>query len=192
MSAERRITLVLGKTRFGKTSLTRALLSQRARVIVVEHRDEYREGTPFTDFDALADFCAARERFYAVWKGGQHYASAIFHLAFHLQHVTVVLEECAYVEEEGHYFDAIFTGGNPAQISILGISQDPPLIGKALRSQASEVYAFNVTEPAALDWMRGFFGARARELATMPKFRGLHYNADEEVSVRDFVVARPA
>lgn len=187
---ERKITLALGKSRFGKTTLTRAILSRVARVIVVEHRQEYDEGTAFTDFDALADYCAGRERFYAVWRGGQHFSDAIFHLAFYLQHVTVVLEECAFVEESHNYLQAVYAGGNPAQISILGVSQHPQLIGLPLRSQASEVYAFNVHEPAALEWMRGMFGARTKELPLMPKYRGLHFNADESVSVQDFVVGR--
>lgn len=190
MNPERKIILVLGKTRFGKTTLTRAILSRMARVIVVEHRDEYK-GTPFTDFDAMADHCAANERFFVSWNGGQHMAGEVFHLAFNLQNVCVCLEECANIAEEGSYFDAIYTGGNPAQISILGVSQRPHLIGLDLRSQASEVFAFNTTEPSALEWMRAFFGERTRELAKMPKYMGIHYNADEEVSVRDFIVQRP-
>lgn len=182
-----RVILEIGKRGFGKTRGTKLLIAGLPRVIVVDQRGEYG-GAPFTDFDAMADYAASRPSFLISWRGGQDLAPAVFHLAFCIKDVYVVLEECDLVPEEGHYYEAIYRGRNPYGIGIIGVSQRPQNIGPALRSQATDVYAYNNSEPSALQWMRPFFGERVGELPQLPKLHGLHYSADETVNVSPFVL----
>ena len=174
---ERRIKLSIGKSGFGKTYLARILLASEMRALIVDQRDEY-EGTPFYDFDQMADHVSVAPRFRAVWKGGMDFTDAIFHLAFALTNVTVVLEEADLVECEGWYREAIYRGRMPARISILAIAQRPHLLSPDLRSQATDIYAFNNSEPSALQWLKIPFGDDAEKFPHLPPKHGLHYSLD--------------
>jgi len=174
---DRKIILVIGLSGFGKTYLARSLVTHYKRVLVVEHRPEYG-GRAFYDFGALADALDTYQDagdFFVSWLGGMDYTPAIFHLAFRLRNVLVVLEEADLVPAVGYYYEAIYRGRHPSKISIMAIAQRPHMLDIALRSQATDVYAFNNHEPSALQWLSTFFDDRTAELATLPPKRGLHF-----------------
>lgn len=174
---ERRVILSIGKSGFGKTYLARTLLVAEPRAIVVDQRDEY-QGVPFQNFDRLADYVSTHSRFTAVWKGGMDYTDAVFHLAFAVSNVLVVLEEADLLECEGWYREAVYRGRMPYRISILAVAQRPHLLSPDLRSQATGIYAFNNSEPSALQWLKVPFGNQAAQLPHLAPKHGLHFSIE--------------
>lgn len=190
MELPRRIDLVVGVSGCGKTLLTRELILDHDRVIVIDHRDEYGLGQVYDDFERMALELEKRERFVAVWRGDPAMVDHIFHLAFALRRVCVVLEEAAdYDPAELPIFKkAILTGRMPAQISLVAVTQRPQLLHPDYRSQVTGVYAFRNSELSALQWLRPYFGPEIRDIEALPPLRGKSWQWGATPAVTDFVV----
>lgn len=182
MEQPRRIDILVGVSGCGKTSLARTLLCEHERVIITDHRGEYSSFGPcFRDFDALADYCSSNERFVAVWQGDYEYIEPIATLALALRRVCLLLEETEVYpfSESGDYREAVLRGRYPAQVSFIALSQRPHLLPVDFRSQATAIYAFRNMEPSAIQWLTFTFGARAKELTTIPALEGLAWEWGE-------------
>lgn len=173
--------VINGKSGFGKTYLAKTLLAPWLRRIVVEQRPDY-DGQIFTEFDALADYCAAAGSFRAVWRGGQEFAEPVFELAHAIWNLELIVEEADYLEcELGTWFyESIFRGRDPQQIGLTMLVQRPQQLHAAARSQITDVYTFNTSEPGALDWLKVFFPREAiAELPFLPPKHGWQYSIQD-------------
>jgi len=175
---ERRNALILGTSGFGKSYLTKILLTGMRRYIVVEQRPEYDGlGLRFYDFDEMVDYCFATPDFRAIWAGGQDYADNVFHLALGLTSCTVVLEEADIVpcEPGSWFYQTVYRGRVPAKVSIFSLSQRPHLISPHPRSQMTDCFCFQITEPGSLEWLKIPFGRDlVKEISQLPPKFGFH------------------
>jgi len=188
---ERRIKLIIGKSGFGKTWLTRILLKSELRSIVLEQRLESRpyEGLRFSEFDALADYCSDHHFFRCVWTGGLDYADAIFQLGLALKDVALTVEEADLVECEGWFKEVVYRGRDPAHVTLYALAQRPQLFSIDLRSQATDVYAFNTSEDTALRWLEIFFNEQVWQLPQLEVAHGLSWTIVPSVKIERFKLA---
>lgn len=184
------VEIVVGVQGSGKTLLARELVFDHDRVIIVDQRDEYEIGQAFTDFEAMALASEKLERFVFVWKGDPSRVNDIFHLAFALERVCVLLEEATLYPMEEHPLlrKAVLFGRKPARISIIANTQRPQLLEPDYRSQVTGVWAFRNSEISALQWLRSYFGAQIQEIAELPPLRGKVWQWGGEPVIRDFAV----
>lgn len=177
----RKIDLLIGVSGCGKTSLAKALALDYDRTIIIDHRQEYSLGTIYTDFETLVRDLEIKSRFMAIWRGDPEYVEDIFHLAFALRKVCMLMEEAEiYPVDIGSYYrEAILRGRDPAAISIIALTQRPHLLVPDLRSQATGIYAFRNMDPAATQWLKPVFGKQANDLPTMPILHGIKWCWDE-------------
>lgn len=186
----RTVELVVGVQGSGKTLLANELVFDHDRIIIVDQRDEYSVGQAFTDFEAMALEAEKRERFVFVWKGDPKHVNDIFHLAFALERICILLEEATLYPMEEHPLlrKAVLFGRKPARISIIANTQRPQLLEPDYRSQVTHVWAFRNSELSALQWLRSYFGAQIQEIAELPPLRGKVWTWGGEPVIRDFAV----
>lgn len=189
----RRVEMVCGASGSGKLLLVKERCFHYRRVIIIDHRDEYKLGKAFFDVKELARYVAARDYFIAVYKGPLSAFDRVFGIAYKKGQTCVVLEEGAlYPMDEGTWFaECALRGRMPARVSIIDIIQRPQHASTDYRGQVTDVWAFRNTEEGARRWMRDYFGDRVDKLAAMPPGRALHWAWDregiEEVNVENCV-----
>lgn len=73
--------------------------------------------------------------------------------------------------------------GRHKMVELIGITQRPYSLPTILRSQCKEMYSFRQFERRDIEWLRGIFGERAEEIATLKQFEYLEF-VDGNINIR--------
>ncbi len=180
--------VILGLKGSGKTTLARRLLQQHPRVFIVDpHREYVNVAVSIGSVDQLVDYLAGTSGRWRI-----SYFSTQLEAEFDsLCEIAWELGPCLYVVEEADRFCGPQSIGEPfyrlinygrhapgppvaeRPVDFLVISRYPAALHIAPRSQAYELYCFNISEPAHVKYIAEVAGKPFAEgLATLPP---MHY-----------------
>ncbi len=181
--------IVLGRTRCGKTQLSRTIQKFYPRVIVIDTVNDYAGDPSFEHFE---DFRAFGLRMVEAQKLSQfrirfgfsihdenkdEIANEIFRLIFSVGHVLVVVDECQYYRN-CHYLRELVLVGARHGIALLISTQRPANLSKDHISMASDVYVGQLFEPNDVKYLSDFLPQDACEaIPSMPPYHFLHFQS---------------
>lgn len=181
--SEAQVKAVVGLRRYGKTSHVIRMTQDLPRVVYYDTLcDDYQEGV----------VCQSMEIFERFWRGvyqhrfrislkpdnAEEYFPRFCALAWECKDLWIVVDEVHLfggnsVCEE---FRKLVTCGGHRGIGIIGITQEPKLLGKLFRSQATVWDVFKLLEGDDRDYMlRRLPGVRASQLIALQKYEYIHY-----------------
>ena len=188
---KRNVTIILGKTGYGKTLMAKLLTLGNKRLMVYDPAMEWPK-TVFLNAQELkrfwVDLSRAREKNYIkrfrVGVIDHELTEGLGSLSYIEGNNTLVLEECHMLFPRGKLLpkwatDQIFYGRHRA-VNLMFLSQRASSIPIDLRSQANRVITFNQHEPDDMRALQAQFG---RELVknvvtTLPPLECLDYTDD--------------
>lgn len=171
----REITIVLGKTGFGKSYWTRQYLKGYRRGFLYDPVRE-TEGVTWYDDQTIMErydngslqgefFCATSD---------ENTVNTFGNMAFLLGNCIFAVEEASLVFEKGARVEGwaknIIFLGRHRNVSMLVTAQRAASIPIELRSQATRIVSFAQHESNDLQWLKDFYGERVEELPRLPHY----------------------
>lgn len=159
--------VILGRTRCGKTHLSRKIQSVYPRVVILDIVQDYTpDGNThfFSDFKAFGEFMLKAQhhsKFRVVFQFSIHNqmmqetANEVFALLFDVGNLLVVVDECQYYNA-CHYLRQLILVGARKNISTLTITQRPANLSKDIISQASDIFIGKLFETNDVKYLKDF------------------------------------
>jgi len=157
--------VVLGRTRCGKTVLSKMLQASYPRVVIIDVVHDYRpDGKThfFSDFRAFGEFMVRaqhHEKFRVVFQFSIHdqnkeqTADEIFALLYEVGNILVVVDECQFFGA-CHYMKQLVLVGARKNIAMLTITQRPANLSKDLVSMASDIFIGQLFETNDVKYLK--------------------------------------
>lgn len=178
---EREVVIILGKTRYGKSTWLGKFLANKPRRFVF---DPFQKST--AQYMGEAELIQRHEAGEfkppaAVQIGSRNIQDIdlLSSVAFLNGHAYFIIEECGVAFYKGERIseplqEAIFLGGHQ-WLSIVLVAQRAASIPIELRSQATRFVSFLQTEKNDVKWCEDYLGDRFEEIRTLAKFECLDY-----------------
>jgi len=204
-SAVPRVTLIVGKTQQGKSTLAlKMALKEFPRVIVLDSArtkvfNEIAEGGQFASWDDLAKWLIEEASKHARWcvalrsKAPEDYA-ALLTASEHFRGILLLLDEThklARMDGVMHPLELVaLTGahyGNGAGVWLYMLAQRPTSVPINIRSQADRIITFRQQEPRDRQWLVEWGATQefADRVGQLPDHAHLIYPTTEEEKRRD-------
>lgn len=142
---------ILGKTGFGKSTLTRELIQPIKRKIIVDPHAQ-NEGYWYDcyDLNSFIEMIENKNQFSinCIFEDTEDYAK-LFVLCWHLENFLLVIDEISIFAESFKIDETllkIITRGRLKNISLLWNTQRPALINRTLTSQAYVLISFRLND----------------------------------------------
>jgi hypothetical protein len=167
----RKITLVCGKTRLGKSWLVKhGLLKKMNRVIICDPMNEYVDAIRIDDMQQMATYCLSHKVFRVRTTLIRNFNDVCY--------IAACCGECTILIEESQRFlankaaltpmmdYALFQGGHHA-ISVLLVMQRAYKVNIDIRSQWTEIYSFRQSEERDISWFQETSGFDIEEIRNL-------------------------
>lgn len=148
----RDVYLIFGKTGAGKSTLSKEIIKQYSRVLIIDPMEEY-DGIIFYDFDTLLFYHRKNllQNFVYVCRFENDLdIEFAFKFCKTVGNILLVLEECSiYVspQAKSSLFLDLVRFGRHNSISLLGISRRTTELHNDLKSNVDKIYSFKQTLP---------------------------------------------
>lgn len=177
------VKAVVGLRRYGKSSHVVRMTQEAPRVVYYDTlNDDYSEGVVFRDVGQFEQFWRrvyqGRFRISLKPPNPQAYFPRLCELVWNCERLVCVVDE-VHLYGGNHapeQFVKLITAGGHRDIELIGVTQEPKLLGKLYRSQATTWDVFKLLEEDDRDYMRRRLGGVSElQLATLAKYEYLHY-----------------
>lgn len=177
---ENRIIIILGKTGQGKSTLTKQLVKNEKRLVIIDPKQEY-EGTIVETFEDFHDFIIKNDG--QPFKVICRYQNSIdhdytFNLLKNIPNVCLVVEEIQiYVSpyiKDSPFLD-LLRYGRHNHIKVIAIARRFSEFSADLTGLAEKVYTFKQTSPLDIQTCKkyGLFNVDKLEKIDYVKFKGI-------------------
>ena len=187
---DRDVTIVLGKTGYGKSLWTSLYTCKLDRLLVYDLMREHY--VTYFDPQVLADQINALEpddeiEKFRIGLADPDLVPGLGHLSFHFGNNLLVLEELSTLFPKGarmpDWLRTLVFLGRHKKCSLLAVAQRAYSVPIDLRSQANRVVTFQQHEGDDLSWLREFYGsAIVHQIPNLPKLCCYDYH-DGNVTV---------
>lgn len=164
----REISIIFGRTGSGKSYLTKQLIKNMDRVIIIDSLNEYNEGIIVNNLKEFATFFLQRpniKRFKVIVRFHNNDLSKdlsdefniLFDLIYHIGNLTLVLEEAEiYISKraEKTVFNNLIRFGRHSSISMIAIARRVTELSNNLKSQVNYFYSFKQTLPKDIEYLK--------------------------------------
>lgn len=187
--------VILGRTRCGKTHLSRNIQKVFPRVVIIDTVQDYEpdgETFFFSNFEQFGLWlCKAQfsPKFRVVFQFSIHdfnkeeIADEIFRMLFEVGNILVVVDEIQYYKNS-HYFSQLILVGARHGIATIASTQRPANISKDVISQSSDVFIGQLFESNDAKYLGDFISNEDLEkIAAMPKYMFLHFSPGSPTEV---------
>jgi hypothetical protein len=178
---QREVVIILGKTRYGKSTWLGKFLANKPRRFVfdpfMKAQARYMNGDDMIACHEAGEFkppapCTIGSR-------NIQDIDLLSSIAFLNGHAYFIIEECGVAFYKGERIseplqEAIFLGGHQ-WLSVVLVAQRAASIPIELRSQATRFISFLQTEKNDVRWCEDYLGDRFEEVRTLEKFECLDY-----------------
>ncbi len=172
-----------GKKGEGKTTLARAVVAGFPRVIILDVKAEYDDGTTLAyGRDAaleLLEDAEDRRRFrLALRRLPPEHALEVLEVCGAFQDVLLVLDEAQRYCSPSTMppaLDVLVNEGRHRAISQLYIARRPAEINRDVTANADYIAIYRTREPRDVEYLRAYVGTRADQVMSLPKYRTLVY-----------------
>lgn len=152
--------MIVGKTGTGKTVLTKQIIEECQRILILDPMGEYG-GTVFFDFDGVAEFFLNEpETFRCVLRPSEEEdAEFLFRLARTIGNLTLVVDEAEiYINPQSmpDSFRWLVQFGRHRGISLVCIGRRAPELNIYFRAQQTSIISFAQTEPRDIDHLEEY------------------------------------
>lgn len=178
---EREVVIILGKTRYGKSTWLGKFLKNKPRRFVfdpfLKSPAEYLTEQEIISRHEKGLFNAANCPYLAVGSHNLGDVDLLASVAFLNGHAYFIIEECGAVFYKGERLseplqEAIFLGGHQ-WLSLVFVAQRAASIPIELRSQATRLVSFLQTERNDVRWLEDYLGDQVEEVRTLERFECL-------------------
>lgn len=169
---QRKVFIITGKPKYGKTFLGKKIIRKYPRVIIIDPNEEYN-GYVVHSFSEFVDYMkSGPERFCVVCRFEEDFAEEyLFRAVWEIGNCLLVLEEFgSYSFSEGSPLFRLARRGRHRAISLLCISVRIPDIDPVLRSVTTSNIAFFQDEPIDLIRLENH-GFNADKIRQLPKYQ---------------------
>lgn len=206
MDLRRKTSLVVGHTGYGKGLWTAHEVENDERLLISNpFPDKVEFGAQrIVGFDNLLKFFKGNPTRYRVsytpqmcvrpcCKGKRTEFVHLLELSWALKNHRLVIDEVAASRHLPRgkgtapmQFIDMATMGRHREVSPILLAQRPYYLPIEIRSESDELVCFQLTEPADLDWVSGYPGARDHvdEIAALPRFHYLKFTKEPPAVVR--------
>ena len=179
------IRAIFGITGSGKTTLSRHLTRESARVMIYDaHAEHDAVLCEPADFLPYLELVAERPAFRVavtpmIGLYGLEFGAAAWAVGKRGPVLAVIeeLDTIAPVERIPITIRRLLAQGRHVNVDLQGTSQRPAQVNRLITSQARELYAFHTHEPRDVEYIASYIGASAAELPTLPEFQFLAWSA---------------
>lgn len=180
---EREVVIILGKTRYGKSTWLGKFLRDKPRRFIfdpfLKAYAEYLTADQLIERHDAGKFRLENAPSFAI---GSHYVGdldLLSSVAFLNGFCYFIIEECGFAFQKGERIseplqEAVFLGGHQ-WLSLVFVAQRAASIPIELRSQATRLISFLQTERNDVRWLEDYLGDRFEEVRTLEKFECLDY-----------------
>lgn len=187
--------VVLGRTRCGKTVLSKRLQQSYPRIVIVDVVHDYKpDGQThfYSDFKQFGEFLVKaqyHEKFKVVFQFSIHdqnmqqTADEIFALLYEVGNILVVVDECQFFSG-CHYMKQLVLVGARKNIAMLTITQRPANLSKDLVSMASDIFIGQLFETNDIKYLKEIINSEDLDKVTrIQKGYFLHFKAGENAEI---------
>lgn len=182
-AGEREVVIILGKTRYGKSTWLGKFLANKPRRFTFDPfrktAAEYLTADQIIERHEAGLFRPENAPRCSVASHILPDIDLLSSVAFLNGHAYFTIEECGVAFYKGERIseplqEAIFLGGHQ-WLSLVLVAQRAASIPIELRSQATRFVSFLQTEKADVKWCEDYLGERMAEVRTLDKFECLDY-----------------
>lgn len=187
--------VVLGRTRCGKTDLTRLLMRSYPRIIIIDRHHDFRpDGQThfFSEFQPFAEFLLKAQfhsKFKVVFQISPHdmdfqaTTEEIFALIYDMGNVLLSIDECQYYSGS-HYLQQLVLSGARNDIAVMTTTQRPANLSKDFISSGTDFYVGMLFETNDLKYLKGMIPEEdLPKVAAMQKYKFLHWQPGEQSEI---------
>lgn len=186
---------VLGRSRCGKTDLTRLLMKSYPRIVIIDRHGDFRpDGQThfFNEFSKFAEFILKaqfHDEFKVVFQISHHdrdyiaTVDEIFALCYDMGHILLSVDECQYYTHS-HYLQQIILSGARNDIATLCTTQRPANFSKDIISSATDIFIGKLFETNDMKYLKGMIPEEYLEqIPGIPMYHFLHYRPGEGAEI---------
>jgi hypothetical protein len=157
---QRQVVMVLGKTGTGKSVLTKSLIENCRRVLILDPMGEYG-GTVFFEFNSLANFFESEPKVFrcVLRPSEEEDAEFLFRIARTIGNLTLVVDEAEiYINPQSmpDSFRWLIQFGRHRGVSLVCVGRRAPELNIYLRAQQTSIISFAQTEPRDIDHLEAY------------------------------------
>jgi len=185
LKKQRKITLVVGKTGYGKSFIVKDAINRLDRVVIFDTLGEYNNYEDFTVVTTLKDLHKELLQKYedtymqiiCRYTEQEQYETALA-MCYMVGNLTVVIEEISNFSNAhalSPILEKIVRFGRHRDMSIIGITQRFSDIGLLLRNNLDMLVCFNLTAPNDINYLREieFIGDNADSVPKLKRYQFL-------------------
>lgn len=172
MKRENKITAVLGKKGFGKTTYTVAVTEKLTRLIIFDFNREYENGFIVSNPKQLIAQLRLNSSTYfrLIYRPDpqieieQHF-EFFSRIAFEVKNYTLVIEEVDIVSSAAKMpvgLKKIINYGRHNAINLLALSRRAHMVPRDLTANADAIVTFNQHEPRDIKYLSDYFGGAVK------------------------------
>lgn len=179
MKRENKITVILGKKGYGKTSYTVAQTRELKRLIIFDYNREYEAGKVITHpKELIAQLRLNMDSFFRLIFRPDPNIDIDLHfdffstICFKVQNYTVVFEEIDLVSKAGVMplgLKQIINYGRHQAINVLALSRRAHMVPRDLTANADAIVTFNQQEPRDIKYLTDYMGQAGEKVRDLKK-----------------------
>lgn len=168
MERRNKITVVLGKKGFGKTSYVVSVTEKLTRLVIFDYNREYQAGKIVSTPQELINQLRLNQNTYfrIIYRPSPaldiHAHFDFFSkIAFEVKNYTLVIEEVDLVSSAGNMPEGlkkIINYGRHHAINLLALSRRAHMVPRDLTANADSIVTFNQQEPRDIRYLADYFG----------------------------------
>lgn len=179
MKKTNKITLVLGKKGYGKSSLVKSVIKDLKRLIVFDYLQEY-EGEDFiTNPKDLIKILQKKKKgnFKLIYRPSHQieiddHFDFFSRICFEIENYTLVLEEVDLVSAAGRMPEGlkkIINYGRHRGINVYALSRRAHMVPRDISANSDSIISFNQQEPRDVKYLTDYMGSEGEKVKNLAR-----------------------